>query len=424
MATPATPPRGPGALRIGMLSKSDLTGGGASRVAQQMAVQLRAAGHEIVHLVGYKAPTTRDPMQLVQQYPGWTWFNDQFRDLSAWAGVPEFYSLGDRILRRRAPDIDVLHVHDISGAFSPRGLARLCREVPVVWTFHDCSSFTGGCIYPYDCERFRTTCGDCPQMGRWPLTSRFDRTGAMHRFKRTFANDFVAVAPSRWMRDMAMASGLYRTAPFVIPYSVDTAVFNPIDKRACREALGMPQDRPVLCCCANFLWEKRKGAIYFVQAMRQLAEMRPYLVLIGNEDPALRKMLKGFDCRFTGFISDYRWLAVQFAAADLLIAPTLADNLPCTIMEAMAVGTPSVAFSSGGVPDLIDHDDNGWLAKPASVDELLAGIRHALDDRAILERWRARGIERMHEHHTPELINERYLELYRQTIAQFKAHTP
>ncbi len=404
-------------MRIAILSKSDLTGGGASRVAQRLASMLRADGHTVKHLLSYTGSPRESHMELVQEAPGLTYWNSQIRQLSKWAGFPEFLALDYWIFRRKAGPIDLLHVHDISGAFSPRSLRRLAAEVPTVWTYHDCSPFTGGCIFPFDCRRYEQQCGPCPEIGLWPLNTRFDRTRYMQRFKLAFAHTYRATAPSQWMADVAMSTGRIKARPAVVPYSVDTEVFFPWNKRECRVKMDLPTEQPIVCFAATFLSDRRKGAKYFVEALHRLRPLKPFLLIVGGENVPMKKALWDWPARFTGFISEFAMLSCLYAASDFLVAPTIADNFPNSIMEAMACGTPTIGFATGGVTDLIRHDVNGWLAPIGFVEGLVEGMQIALTEPDRLSAWKKAGLKRVQAEYTDRLFLDRHYHIYRETMA-------
>ena len=171
--------------RIAFLSKSDETGGGASRVACQLReLMTRHVGRfEIDHWVGLRNP--RPPL-LGLHGKGLSWIAYRIaRKLSHWVGLPDFLTLERwRFSLARRHAYRLFHVHDISDAISPYTLKALAKQAPVVWTFHDCSPFTGGCIQPMDCVAYKDTrCGNCPQLGSWPLLTKIDHTPYMQAYK-------------------------------------------------------------------------------------------------------------------------------------------------------------------------------------------------------------------------------------------------
>ncbi len=287
-------------------------------------------------------------------------------------------------------DCDVIHVHDISNALAVDTLAWLARFRPLVWTLHDCSPFTGGCLHPMACLRFRARCGHCPGRGIWPLVGLFDGTPWMLAQKRRFARQarFVALAPSRWMADMAENSGFF-PRPIVVSNGIDLGTFRPVPKDEARRRLGLPSGRLVLAVCSGDLFDTRKG-IRQALAVARCAHVRAPLVLaIGTPSPAIVAELPDIDIHFTGFINDRTMLAVHYAAADLLLYCSYADNQPLTVMEAMACGTPVVGFATGGIPELVDHLENGFLVPTGDIAGLEREILAILGATTRLGEWSA-----------------------------------
>ena len=303
----------------------------------------------------------------------------------------------ERNVNAQAPDL--VHLHWIAHGFARiESLARLARSGrPLVWTLHDSWAFTGGCHLPFDCTRYREACGACPALGS---RDEHDLSRRVWERKRAAWRDieFTVVTPSLWLAQCVRTSALLGGARCeVIPNGLDLERFRPGDRAAARARLGVAPERSVvLCGGAGIGRDPNKGLPLLAAALRSLpAERRATIeVLVFGTEPADRLPDAGVPLRELGFIHDEAALAALYAAADVFVAPSLHENLPNTVMEAMACGTPAVAFDLGGLPDLIEHQRNGWLARPSQVDDLARGIEWVLADenrrRALGERARAK----------------------------------
>lgn len=328
--------------------------------------------------------------------------------------VPDFQA---RRLRSLAPDL--LHLHWVSGGgLRPETLAGLRR--PVVWTLHDMWPFTGGCQYAGECTGFAARCGRCPALG----SSRdhdLSRRGWNRRRRAWHAANLHLVAPSRWMAEQSARSSLFHSVPCsVIPNAIDTERFRPRDKAAVRALLGLPQDRPlILFSATDGTVNPRKGFPLLRDALCRLRddapELNPAVVLLGPETAAADLP---FPAVTTGFLHDELSLSLYHAAADLFVMPSREDNLPNTVMEAMACGTPAVGFRIGGMPDLITHGETGCLAAPFDSGELAAGIRWLLTDRECLAAVSAAARRHAETHYACARIAERHRILYEQILGQ------
>lgn len=277
---------------------------------------------------------------------------------------------------------DIAHVHWIgSEFFSVGAIQKLGR--PVVWTLHDMWAFTGGCHYAQKCTRYEEDCGRCPILG-----SDRDLDLSHWVWKRKFAGwrdaDITIVAPSRWIGELARRSSLFRDRRIeVIPYGLDLATYRPIDKALARSLLGLPQDRRlVLFGTGTGATDPRKGYAYLQQAMQKLSlstiPESTDIVVIGPA--ASDEAIQGWRSHFLGVLHDDISLALIYSAVDVLAAPYVEDNLPNMILESLACATPCVAFEIGGMPDMIEHLHNGYLARPFDPNDLANGIRWILED--------------------------------------------
>lgn len=283
------------------------------------------------------------------------------------------------------PDLqtaDIIHLHWINHGFlSPKLLAELDElEKPIVWTFHDSNAFTGGCHVRYSCENFHRQCGNCPILRLSGPHDLSHKTWLRKQKAYTEVN-FHIVAPSQWMANSVKHSSLLGVRPTsVIPNTIEVDVFKPYVKAEAKKILKIKPGQFVIM--SGFMPsknDKHKGTQYLLEALNELAS-RPEipkeqieLVIFGNKD---EKNVPDFPFKttFLGTINKDDHLAKCYSAADAFITPSLEDNLPNTVMESLACATPVIAFKTGGIPDMVKHLENGYLANYESASDLADGI--------------------------------------------------
>lgn len=277
---------------------------------------------------------------------------------------------------------DIIHLHWINHAFlRPQDIAKLSGlNKPIVWTFHDSNAFTGGCHVRYDCDHFLKECGNCP------ILNYHGPDDSSHRIWQKKKNaysklDITIIAPSRWMAESVKNSSIFASAKVVnIPNTLDTDVFKPTAKLVARAKLGLDPGKFILM--SGFMPSRKdlhKGTPYLIEAIdlfiknHEVSTDSVELLVFGNRD---EKNVPEFSIptTFLGTISDDEKLALCYSAADVFLAPSLEDNLPNTVMESLACGTPLAAFATGGIPDMVKHKHNGYLAEYRSSADLAAGI--------------------------------------------------
>lgn len=288
-------------------------------------------------------------------------------------------------------EADVVHLHWVNQGFL--SLAELRRILQsgkrVVWTMHDMWPCTAICHHAGTCQHYHTHCHDCPLLvrpGRHDLAYRV--FGQKQKAYRHGHIDFVTC--SRWLADQARQSALLAGHDVLtIPNTYDATVFHPASQAEARAALGLPSGVPLVLFASHKVTNAQKGLDYLLRAFAHLTDRRFGLLVVGQmaeaaEQPALAEQMQSlpFDLYPIGYVTDERRMATIYQAADVFVTPSLEENLPNTIMEAMACGTPCVGFRVGGIPEMIDHRLNGYLARYKDEQDLAAGIRWALDHRA------------------------------------------
>ena len=406
-------------MNIALVSKATAPGGGASRMAEDLSTLLRRAGHTVDHWVGYYSG---EPKDHVRQLHG-KYMRRPIRaahKLSARLGLQEYWPLEWRVFAPHGHGYDIIHVHDTMFTAAPRTVAHMAEVAPTVWTLHDCSPFTGGCLWPLDCSKFESQCGSCPQHGAWPLTSRRDQSRKLRRHKGKIFQDsaIIPLAPSQWMAAMADRSGLFREKTRLLPNGIDTNQFAPGDKTALCSELGLDVDNNTLLVllASGSLDNPYKGLDYALQALRRL-EQKTALLVVGILSETTRQRFNGLSPHATGYIHDNALQARYYAAADVLLYTPLADNHPLTVIEAMACGTPVVGFSTGGVPEIVDHQHSGFLCDTGDVDGLIQGLRQALNP-DVRREWSANARQAAVERFSQDLFLKRHHDLYTKLIAE------
>ena len=279
---------------------------------------------------------------------------------------------------------DVLHLHWINfGFLSLGGLQSLFNlGKPIVWTLHDQWAFTGGCHYARGCPHFQTHCRQCPYLkkpGEQDLSSR-----VFEQKKSLFGHARVHFTPpSQWLAQEARQSALLQSFPFtVIPYAIDQYVFQPVARSAANDHLDLPDtSRPRLLFGSANVTDTRKGFRYFAEALTLLHQQHPALtpeiLIFGKGRSHLFNELP-YPVRHLGILTSEDAIVAAYNAADAMVVPSLEDNLPNTVIEALACGTPVAGFRTGGIPEMIDHQQNGYLADVGSAQQLADGLAFIL----------------------------------------------
>lgn len=313
---------------------------------------------------------------------------------------------------------DLIILHNLHGHyFSPMILPQLTSLAPTLWALHDTWSMTGHCSYPYDCERWKTGCGQCPNLQEYPPLA-LDTTAFLWRQRdlayRRSRMDIVTACT--WMTEMARASPLLnRFQIHHIPDGTDTSVFRPVGQREARREIGLPSDSAVILFFA-FRDAPRKGLEYFLEAMHRVRSDSEAVVLAVGDKGVLGGLPSPFAIKEMGFVNDDRLLNICYCAADIFVLPTLADNLPLSLIEAMAAGVPAVAFDVGGVADLVRTGETGYLARYKDAGALATGINALLSDKAATQAMGAAARRLIEEKHSIAAEAERYLSLRAQIL--------
>ena len=283
---------------------------------------------------------------------------------------------------------DVIHLHWINdGMLSLSAIEKIIASgKPIVWTLHDMWPFTGICHYAHDCDHYTTHCHDCPQINSRKQRDISFRTFE-HKAKLLQGVHIHFVACSHWLGNMASNSHLLQGQQIsCIPNAININLFRPRGKKFAREASGLPTDKRLVLFSSHTLSDERKGFHYLREALIRLVVEHPEwkeqlgLVLVGKDiAPEMYNDIL-IDVYPLGYIAEEKKMVDVYNAVDLYAIPSLQDNLPNTIVEAMACGVPCIGFNVGGIPEMIDHLHNGYIADYKNTSSLADGIHWLLTE--------------------------------------------
>lgn len=314
---------------------------------------------------------------------------------------------------------DIVNLHWINGGFLPIDILRKINK-PIVWTLHDSWAFTGGCHIPYNCNNYHMKCEKCPQINK---NIYFDLSKRNFEIKEKIYEKtrMQVIVPSKWMKECAEKSTLLKNKNIdLIPNGVDVLKYKVLDRKSCRDILGISRNKKIVLFGAmNSNCDVNKGFSYLKEALSLLKDYidikNVELLVFGNEKEE-RKKNSAFPVTYIGRLYDDISLNILYSSADLMVVPSKSENLPNTVMEAMASGTPCVGFAIGGIPDMIKHKVNGYLAHPYKVDDLARGIAYILKypNRWTVLSQNARKI--ISSDFNLNLIADKYIEIYERNI--------
>lgn len=415
-------------MRVVHLATTDITGG-AARSAYRLHQGLLELGEESVMLVRDKEADDPTVRRLEAGPPRFAFYAemlhltaiDQNRsDISnthfslGWPGV-------DASRHPLVQQADVIHLHWVAGFQSPANVAALLGlGKRVVWTLHDMRPFTGGCHFSAGCEKFMTDCADCPQLATDP--ARLPAAALADAAELLPSRYLQVVAPSRWLAECARASRLFSGLPLqTIPYGLDLRHFARHPRGEARRRLGLPQPGFFLLAGADHGAERRKGFLELSRALelcRMDAEFRKRadeglirLLCFGRSSEAFKRL--PIRVHTLGYLNSNETLSAAYSAADLFVLPSLEDNLPNTILEALSCGAPVAAFRVGGIPDLIEEGRTGFLARPGEAADLARVLVTSAANGPRLEAMRADCRRHAEKCFPLRLQASRYQELYR-----------
>ena len=326
-----------------------------------------------------------------------------------------------RLLSPPAPEeldqVDVVHLHTVADWFDvPHWLETLPPRMGVVISIHDMWHVTGGCFLYRGCDRYTSDidpCGSCPIL-RWPATRLLANAAHSRKLRAYRTSGVRMVANSYWLAELAGRSAIAKACGGVrvIPPGIDLTIFKPHDKELCRKQLDLPADAFVIVTGGASLEDPNKNVPWLLEQLSLLPELEKMIVLAFGEGSV--PVPDRLNVRFAGTIRDRHKLARFFAAADVYVTASLMETYGLTLVEAMACGTPVVAFRVGGTPEAAPEGQGAILCELQDGAALLEAITNLRKSPQLREKLGRIAHETAHSRNAASSFGSNFAQLYRE----------
>ncbi|MBI9050416.1 MAG: glycosyltransferase [Anaerolineaceae bacterium] len=358
---------------------------------------------------------------------------DPWQVMTYLSGRENHHHMGvKRWLRNSSKPFNVLHLHNLHhNYFDLRLLRKISYEMPVVITLHDTWLFAGHCGYFLDCMRWKTGCGNCPDLKRYPSIRRDATHKNWFAKSKIFGNSQIYMtAPSQWILDEAEHSLLKPAIRMarVIRNGIDLSVFKVKDKKEIRKRLDLPADAKVILFVANGLRSNHyKDFFTFDETYRWFVENwdgKEEVIFVGlGDDEGTPVSGDLVSMRTVLMINQPELVADYYNAADIYFHPVKIDNFPTTILEAMACGLPVVASNVGGIPEQVLNGETGYLVAHGNIEEMVAAIKIILCDDALRLQMGRKAAQIAMDQYNQEKMVKTYLQYFQEIQEDWLNHT-
>lgn len=314
---------------------------------------------------------------------------------------------------------DVLHLHIIhSGYLSLWALPKVTQEKPTVWTLHDPWAMTGHCIYPSDCDRWKTGCGECPNL-KTPQPLYTDRTALLFKYKRYAysKSKLDIIVASKWMLNMVQASPLFQGVPVHhVPFGLDLNFFSPAAAPNARERFGIPENALVICFRSEM--NEFKGLSFIIQVLERVSSNQPVCLLTFAKKGLLDRFADRFQLVELGWTHDEVLMRDAFVAADIFLMPSTAEAFGVMAIEAMACGKPVISFNGTSLPEVTFAPDVGISVPMGDAEALLCALQRLIDfpEERLDRGRRARSVAE--KHYNIETQADKLAEIYKMVASR------
>ncbi|MBF0385384.1 MAG: glycosyltransferase [Candidatus Omnitrophica bacterium] len=322
-----------------------------------------------------------------------------------------------KLINKLSPDI--VHLNWITRGFIKiEDLLNI--KAPIVWTLHDSWAFTGGCHLPSECTKYKESCGACPELGS---DNEKDLSNWIWQRKaKTYKKlRLQIVTPSKWLSNCVKASSLfYNYDVKIIPNGLDISLYRSLGRELSKQRLGLSGSKKLVLLGAMGLDRDFNKGLQFLKDLLRIISKRSIdnieFIIIGTKKRE-KRICEGIQLNFFGTIRNELDMISLYSSADITLLLSLQENLPYLCMESLSCGTPVVAFDVGGVSDMVKHAENGYLAKPFELEEIVNGISWILEGEERYIELSNNARINCESNFSSELISSRYLDLYKEVVS-------
>lgn len=363
-------------MRIVHINAFDSGGGAAIACARHCEAMIQA-GHEVTMLVLAKSsrfPFVKKIHQGIKKVLIDLWDIQTAKSLTSIEPIGTFSLMNhgfDFYKDRNVQEADVIFLHWVNGnTLTFKGVEQLLKlGKPVFWYMHDMFPITGGCHHALGCESYTSDCRVCPLIKNKAYKS-FSSSILRTKIKRWWKYDNLSfIAPSNWLADCAKKSSLCKNhSVFIVPNVININVFKPLEIEV-KQLFGLDNSKKTILFGAASMGSVYKGARFAHDCLKRLDPNKYEGLIIGHAPSEFTRDLN-LKIVQTGYLNDDLSLTLAYNACDTFIIPSVAENYPNVVLEAMACGKPCVGFNTGGIPDLIINGKTGLLAKEKTAENL------------------------------------------------------
>jgi glycosyltransferase involved in cell wall biosynthesis len=353
-------------MNILIIGTTDILGG-AAKVSWNIRSALLASGHTVSMFVADKRSNDLN----VKIIPRTTW-----RKYVAFLLADESYIDTDWLLETKEfKKADIIHCHNLHGRFfNLETLQKMSLIKPVIWTLHDEWAVTPHCAYTLEGTDIKNGLYVCPSIDV-PPRILWNNSASLSRWKTSIyeGSKLHIITPSIWLKERVLKTPLGKQDIRHIPNGIDTSVFFRKDKEGARMKLGLPKDKKIILFLANDAKNNTwKGWKYTEKVIEGFKDRDDIIFLsVGNHEIHRDET----NIKYVGHIEDKQQLSLYYNSADALLFTSIAENFPLVILEAMGCGLPIITFDVGGIKEVVNHKENGYIASYLNTEDLVSGVR-------------------------------------------------